>query len=165
MSRKQPVKQRVRIAERRRKLAELILQGVRNQKELAERLAVTDRTIRNDIVALEEEYNRIGAEVVGRLRHQERAVSLLRLERYVEKLEQDLDDPDKRIQAIRLLKELEERKAKLLGLDMPAKTAPTDPSGEREYTGIPEEAKRRIFGHARAMEAPTVEHKPTEALR
>lgn len=165
MGRKQPVKQRVRIADRRRKLAELILQGVRGQKELANRLGVTDRTIRNDIAALEEEYNRLGADVVGRMRNHERAVSLMRLERAIQELEPDMTNPEKRIPAIRLLKELEERRAKLLGLDMPAKVAPTDPSGGREYTGIPPEVKRRILGHAQAQQANTVEHELIELER
>lgn len=52
---------------------------------------------------------------------------------------------------------MEERRAKLLRLDMPTKHAATDPSGRREYTGIPEEFKRRaLASHKRQEEAAVV---------
>lgn len=140
------VQDKARVAERRHRLAQLINEGVRPQRELAEILGVSDRTVRNDLVALDKEYTEMGASVVGKMRDRERTVSLMRLERYIQKLQSDIYDPDKNIQTIRLLKELEERRAKLLGLDAPTRIAPTDPTGEDEYSGIPEAAKRRMLG-------------------
>jgi hypothetical protein len=41
---------------------------------------------------------------------------------------------------------VEERRAKLLGLDAPAKVAPTDPSGEEQYEGLTDdELVRRLM--------------------
>ena len=37
-----------------------------------------------------------------------------------------------------------QRRAKLWGLDAPTKIAPTDPTGEAEYSGIGEELQRRL---------------------
>ena len=59
----------------------------------------------------------------------------------IAQLQRTISNPRTRIQAIRL-EELDERRAKVLGLDMPTKHAATDPSGQREYTGIPDEFKR-----------------------
>jgi hypothetical protein len=44
----------------------------------------------------------------------------------------------------------------MLGLDMPSKIAHTDPSGTKEYTGIPESFKERFLGH--------VEHEVVEEI-
>ncbi len=81
--------------------------------------------------------------MIPKLHNREWMVSWERLEDAVQELQPMIRDPKTRIQAVRLLKEIEERRAKLLGLDMPIKTAPTDPTGQREYTGIP---RRRSDG-------------------
>jgi hypothetical protein len=47
------------------------------------------------------------------------------------------------------LKELEERRSKLLGLDMPTKHAATDPTGQQEYGKIPDEFKLRALREGR----------------
>ena len=43
-----------------------------------------------------------------------------------------------------------QRRAKLWGLDAPTKIAPTDPTGEAEYSGIGEELQRRLASIAAA---------------
>jgi hypothetical protein len=60
-----------------------------------------------------------------------------------------------RIQALRLLTEIEERRSKLLGLDMPTKHASTDPTGQKEF-------KKRILEQRRreAEKATIVDHEP-----
>jgi hypothetical protein len=145
MAKKQPVHQRIKIADRRRKVGELILSGQRSASKIAEELGCSRRTVYNDMSALEEEWNRLGASIVGNMRDNQRAVNFLRLERAIGLIEPDLHDRERRIPAARLLKELIEREAKLCGLDMPTKAALTDPSGGREYTGIPESFKRRMI--------------------
>jgi hypothetical protein len=151
---------RIGAEERRQRLAELMVAGVRDRNELARALGVSKRTVYRDLVVIQEEFRERSAELVA----QERGVSLLRLERYVRELQPDIARADRRVPAIRLLKEIEERRAKLLGLDAPTKTAPTDPSGELEYSGIPEHAMRRMLerGREEARHAPTVEHFPVD---
>jgi hypothetical protein len=72
--------------------------------------------------------------------------------------------PERAYRGLRLLKELEERRAKLLGLDMPTKHASTDPTGQREYGGIPPELKRQLLMESRrkreAEASPSVDHEP-----
>lgn len=141
--------------QRRMKIAKLIDSGVRTQVEIADRLGVSKATISRDMAAMEQVYKEVAASAIEK----ERGISLLRLEgmirRLYEKLERmdvarEADDEDREpesdLPTIRLIKELEERKSKLLGLDKPAKIAHTDPSGEKEATGIPEDFKRRFFG-------------------
>lgn len=60
--------------------------------------------------------------------------------------------------AIEKALKVEERRAKLLGLDAPAKIAPTDPTGEDEYSGLSdEELTRRL----RAILGDTYEASPS----
>ena len=129
------------IAKRRDELSRLVSAGVRRHRDLAERLGVSERTVRRDLEELERVYTERGADVIMDIQNRERMVSWQRLEDAIQELQPMIRNPKTPIQALRLLKELEERRAKLLGLDMPTKHAATDPSGEREYTGIPLEAK------------------------
>ncbi len=135
MSTKHTVK-KTEIARRRYDLTGLILEGVRDRSELARRLGVTERTVYRDLEALYGEWQNEGRSIIGNERDQERLISAMRLERVVRLIEPDLHDPERRITAGRLVKEVEERRSKLLGLDMPTKVAPTDPSGRDEYEGI-----------------------------
>ena len=159
--------EKVEIAQRRHELSILISQGVRRHKDLAERLGVSERTVRNDLEALERELSETSAERIVAIQDRERMVSWATLEDAMAKLQPMIESPRTRIQAIRLLKELQERKSKLLGLDMPTKHAATDPSGKREYKGIPEDLKRRALERQRqrvAEEARTVPHRPMRYL-
>lgn len=148
------------IARRRFELSRLVSQGVRRHAELAERLGVSERTVRRDLEEMERDYSERGVDAMVAVQNRERMVSWQRLEDAVQELQPMIRDPKTRVQGIRLLKEIEERRAKLLGLDMPTKTAPTDPTGQREYTGIPPRAKARIFGTIRTADTPIVDHEP-----
>ena len=53
-----------------------------------------------------------------------------------------------------------ERRAKLLGLDAPTKIAPTDPSGEHEYSGIADDLQRRLAVLAATIGAAGVHPEP-----
>jgi AcrR family transcriptional regulator len=158
MAKKQTKPQRIRIADRRRRVAELVLSGERSASKIAAEVGCSRRTVYNDFDHLEAEWNRLGASVVGKMRDAQRGVNFLRLERAIALIEPDLHDRERRIPAARLLKELIERQAKLCGLDMPTKSALTDPTGEREYAGIPESFKQRMI-EAEVIDAEIVSEK------
>ena len=103
------------------------------------------------MLALEQDWQEFARDTVDR----ERGITLARLERYVTIVNGKLanartvDDEgrvhDQTLPALRMAKELEETRARMLGLNMPSKIAHTDPSGKKEYTGIPDDFKRRYF--------------------
>ena len=150
------------IAKRRHELSQLISQGVRRHADLAQRLGVSERTVQRDLAELERIYTERGADQIVEIQNRERMVSWQRIEDAIQELQPMIQNPRTRIQALRLLKELEERRAKLLGLDMPTKHAATDPTGQREYRGVPEELRRRALERARARNAPAVDHEPVK---
>ncbi len=159
--------EKVEVAQRRHELSQLISQGVRRHKDLAERLGVSERTVRNDLEALERELSETSAERIVAMQDRERVVVWQTIEDAIQELQPLIKNPRTRIQAIRLLKELLERKSRLLGLDMPTKHAATDPTGKKEYKGIPDELKRRALERQReraAEEAQTVPHHPVRPL-
>jgi hypothetical protein len=80
------------------------------------------------------------------MRDRERAISLQRYEKYVQMALADAQhpNPNVRLKAMKLLSEYEVGRRRMLGLDMPLKTALTDPTGEQEYTGIPDHVKKRM---------------------
>ena len=168
MSKNEPtLVEKVEIAQRRHELSILISQGVRRHKDLAERLGVSERTVRNDLEALERELSKTSAERIVEVQDRERMVSWQRLEDYLQELRPMIENKRTRIQALRLAKEIEERRSKLLGLDMPTKHAATDPTGKKEYRGIPEDLKRRALERQRQQreqEARTVPHRPVRYL-
>ncbi len=136
---------RTEVALRREELSKLVSQGLRRHSELAERLGVSTRTVRRDLEEIERAASERGADLVLQIQNRERLVSFERLEDAVQQLQPMIANPRTRIQALRLLKELEERRSKLLGLDMPTKHASTDPTGQREYTGITDDLRRSIL--------------------
>ena len=168
MSKNEPTKiEKVEIAKRRHELSQLISQGIRRHADLAERLGVSRHTVMRDLEALERELSETSAERIVAVQDRERMVSWQRIEDAIAELQPMIQNPRTRIQALRLLKELEERRAKLLGLDMLTKHAATDPTGQREYKGIPEDLRRRALERQRqrvAEEARVVEHHPVRPL-
>jgi hypothetical protein len=152
------------VAHRRHELSQLVSQGIRRHADLAERLGVSERTVQRDLAELERVYTERGADQMAEIQDRERMISWQRIEDGIQALQPMIENPRTRIQALRLLKELEERRAKLLGLDMPTKHAATDPTGQRESGGIPVELKRELLLNARRMreaeESPTVDHEP-----
>jgi hypothetical protein len=154
---------KAQVARRRHELSQLVSQGVRRHADLAERLGVSERTVHRDLAELERVYTERGADQMARIQNRERMVSWQRLEDAIQELQPMIRDPRRRIQALRLVKELEERRSKLLGLDMPTKHAATDPMGQREYTGIPNELRRELLQRSRQKkqeEALVVDHEP-----
>ena len=145
MSNEPTLAEKAKIAKRRYELSRLLSQGVRRHADLAERLGVSTSTVKRDLAELEQIYSEQGAEQIVALQNRERMISFERIEDGILKLQPMIENPRTRIQALRLLKELEERRAKLLGLDMPTKHAATDPTGTERYSGIPEELKRRAL--------------------
>lgn len=166
------LKQR-QVDERRRLVAEYMLAGVRTHRDIIQRLKddhnieVSEATMTRDVKALKEIYRETATEAID----EERGITLMRLEGYVERVvnrlhrldklraESDVDETmlaDDEKATIRLAKELEESRRKMLGLDMPSKIAHTDPTGTKEYTGIPESFKDRFFGE--------VEHEPIQEI-
>ncbi len=149
--------ERVAQAQRRLRVAQAMGEGYRASRPIANRLhekhgiEVHHSTVAKDIQALELDYQEFARDTVDK----ERGITLSRLERYVQILNDKLDNAvitddegrkyDQTLPAIRLLKELEETRARMLGLNMPSKIAHTDPSGKKEYTGIPDDFKRRYF--------------------
>ena len=53
-----------------------------------------------------------------------------------------------------------DRRARLWGLDAPQKIAPTDPSGEHEYSGVREDIQRQLAGLAAAMGQGSIPDEP-----
>lgn len=139
-----------RIAERRYRVALCVRDGIRQQTKIAEIVGVSVPTVKSDLLALDEMWTMDGRSLVGQQRDRERAISSFRIEEYITRALKEVNDPDPeiRIKALRLLKEFEEQRARLLGLNMPTKTALTDPSGEQEYRGIPDHIKQRFLDEA-----------------
>jgi hypothetical protein len=151
------------VARRRHELSQLVSQGIRRHAELAERLGVSERTVQRDLAELERVYTERGANQMVEIQNRERMISWQRIEDAIQDLRPMIENQRTRIQALRLLKELEERRAKLLGLDMPTKHAATDPTGQREYTGIPNELRRDLLMASRQKrqeETVVVDHEP-----
>ena len=63
-----------------------------------------------------------------------RQIELERLDNYIDSL--DWKKNMGNFKTVEILLKIQDRRAKLLGLDMPQKTALTDPSGEKEFTGL-----------------------------
>jgi DNA-binding transcriptional regulator YhcF (GntR family) len=152
------------VAQRRHELSQLVSRGIRRHRDLAERLGVSERTVQRDLAELERAYTERGADQMVEIQNRERMISWQRIEDAIRDLQPMIENERTRIQALRLLKELEERRSKLLGLDMPTKHAATDPTGQTEYGGIPTALKRELLLAARrkreAEEAPTIMHEP-----
>lgn len=153
-----PIDENAVIAERRLKVVELIVGGIRKPRDIAERLGVSQATVSNDLKVVEKEMTNQAIDLVSQVRDRERMVEWMHIEELRSSLMLDVsvfegvNDKEYRIshedkhRAIGKLINLAERKAKLLGLDMPTKTALTDPTGENEYKGIPKETKHRFLG-------------------
>ena len=62
-----------------------------------------------------------------------RTLEVTRLDALIDKLWSQLDHPLMGLQAVDRVLKVMERRARLLGLDMPVKIAPTDPTGELSY--------------------------------
>lgn len=156
-----PVEDNAIIAERRLKIAELLVSGTRKPKDIARACGVSVATVNNDLKIIEREMTEQAIDLVSQVRDRERMIEWMHIEELRQSLMLDVSraDEDERDEyghkmvsledkhrAIGRLREMAERKAKLLGLDMPSKTALTDPTGENEYRGIPKEAKRKFLG-------------------
>lgn len=153
-----PIEDNAVIAERRLKIAELLVEGIRKPKQLAEQCGVSIGTIKNDLRIIEEEMTSQAIDLVSQVRDRERMVEWMHIERLRESLMEDVkyleegrDDGEyfsmeDKHRAVGRLVQVAERKARLLGLDMPSKTALTDPTGENEYRGIPKASKSKFLG-------------------
>ncbi len=133
------------IIQRRNKIARYIEMGERNQQRIKENLArdgytVSSATITRDVQALQADY---AADSKAKIEN-EKGISLRRIERYIRNLQPKVQEGDTK--SIRLAKELEETRAKLLGLYMPAKIAHTNPEGDKEFSGIPDSFKQQYLG-------------------
>jgi transposase len=156
-----PVEDNIVIAERRLKIVELIVEGTRKPRVIAEIVGVSIDTVSNDLKVLEKEMTEQAMDLVSQVRDRERMVEWMHLEELRETLMKDVRDNDSREiplsmedkhRAVGRLLNVSERKAKLLGLDMPSKTALTDPSGENEYKGIPKDVKNKFLGTTTATD-------------
>lgn len=173
---------------RRAKIADIQNRGVRRHGEIIRLLEkehgieTSPATLTRDLKALDEDYRESAKSAIEK----ERGVSLMRAEAMIRRLNDKLEriDTARRraedgeegaknyeiesdLPTIRLLKEWEERRSKLLGLDMPTKIAQTDPTGEKEYTGgIPQSFKDRHLSPARDQEEIVVEaeHEPVKEI-
>ena len=107
--------------ERRGRISALMLRGVRSSIEIAKALngEVTDRQIRRDIEFLEAQYRERAAQDV----QVAMGLDLMRIERMVANLLPRATNTSDRgqIGAARVVKELLERKARMLGYDQPEK--------------------------------------------
>src|SRR5215211_2916782 len=163
MSKNEPtLTKKAQVARRRYELSQLVSQGVRRHADLAERLGVSERTVQRDLAELERVYTERGADQMAEIPNRERMIAWQRIEDAINELQPMIENPRTRIQAIRLLKELEERRAKLLGLDMPTKHAATDPTGQKQSNGITDEMRHRLLERRRKRleEATVVDHEP-----
>jgi len=163
MSKNEPtLTKKAQVARRRYELSQLVSQGVRRHADLAERLGVSERTVQRDLAELERVYTERGADQMAEIQNRERMIAWQRIEDAINELQPMIENPRTRIQAIRLLKELEERRAKLLGLDMPTKHAATDPTGQKQSNGITDEMRHRLLERRRKRleEATVVDHEP-----
>lgn len=143
---------KARVDHRRHMVAKLVEEGTRGRAEIAERLEAkgypaSRDTVSRDLAHLDKLWNEEGASIVGRMRDRERAISLQRYESYIQRVLRDADheNPNVRLKALKLLGEYEVGRRRMLGLDMPLKTALTDPTGDQEYTGIPDHVKKKMM--------------------
>jgi hypothetical protein len=143
---------KAQIAQRRDELSRLIVMGHRRHADLAELLNVSEKTIQRDLEELHRMLSKQTADRMVELQDRERMVSFLRLEALIKDLKPMRENKRTRIQASRLIKEIEERRSKLLGLDMASKHASTDPTGQHEYGRIPDEFKLRMLGERKETE-------------
>lgn len=65
---------------------------------------------------------------------EQRQIEVERLDNYLDSIDWKKDVGD--YKAIELSLKIQDRRAKLLGLDMPTKIAPTNPDGDQPYTGL-----------------------------
>jgi hypothetical protein len=140
------------MTERRILVGQLIRDGYRSARPIAEALA--DRygidahftTIARDMQALEADFKEIAKDTID----ENRGVMVTRHEERIRVLSEMLEEPDlsirEKLATIRLMNETDGKLRTLLGLDMPSKIAHTNPSGDKEYTGIPDEFKRKYLG-------------------
>lgn len=160
--------QKIDIAERQARVAEARLEGYRSTREIAARLKakygieVHHSTIALDIKKIAEDLDANTRETAER----ERDLSLARNADLIKRLYAELDKLDRaeadgaepwevasKLPIIRQLRELDESRRKILGIDAPAKHARTDPTGTREaYTGIPQSFKDKYLRPAEDAE-------------
>lgn len=114
----------IAIEKRRARAIKLKLEG-HGYRAVAAKLGVSVETAYSDVQAVLDETRR-GARNDA---EQERRLQLERLDVLVQKLTPLLDDEDKAARAAEVLKGVEERRAKLLGLDSPNKFEHSGPDG------------------------------------
>lgn len=137
---------------RRMLVAEYTQKGVRNHAEIARRLllehgiSVDRTTVSRDKKALEQVYREVAAAAI----ETERGITARRFEMLQERNFKKLEEYDRKkaeaeangeefeysdLPTIRMIKEIEESRRKMLGLDKPSKIAHTNPEGDEEYKG------------------------------
>lgn len=94
-------------------------------REIGERMGTSEATAFRHVKAILDRTKAEADEVVA----QSRQLSLERLDRMIEKLTPLLDDEKRACRAAETIAKLEERRAKLLGLDAPAKNEHSGPDG------------------------------------
>jgi hypothetical protein len=120
---------REKAAARRLQALEL-RKGGASYRQIGERLGVSDCQAHNDVSRCLDNLSKLADDVAGHLRTMEEArLDALLLAVMPQARQGNLGAVDR---VVRIM----ERRARLLGLDAPTKIAPTDPTGEYEYSGI-----------------------------
>lgn len=149
--------ERVNRAARRERVAEAMTEGFSSSRQIAKRLSekhgveVSHTTVAKDVRAIESDWQVRAGDRVERQRAKsnERFESMIRFahEKLLDAVSVDSEGRkyDQSLPWARFITETEEKRVRLLGAAMPSKIAHTDPTGEKEYTGIPDNFKRRFF--------------------
>ncbi len=147
------------------KTAKAVEMGMKSKKLMCEYVGVGMNTLNRYLAILHEELSNEAVDLATRARNREFATEYRRLETLVYELNLRLEGAEDTQSFLSIVKEmrmLSESKRNLLGLDKPKKTAMTDPTGEKEYTGIPREFKQRMVEEG-FIDAEIIEEvKPTE---
>lgn len=120
-------------------------------RTIAAQLGVSVRTAYDDIQDVTQQLNTQLREEAEQLR----AIEVERLDTLLAALWGKATDESAKGQtfAVDRVLSIMERRAKLLGLDMPTKIAPTDPTGEHEYAAAAETLASKLAGLAAAATA------------
>ncbi len=144
-----------RMMDRRIKVADLYRKGVRKKTQIARALGVATSTIDRDLLEVEKEYSEVGRALAG-MRDMER---MLAWERYMQAIEvagdimNDVEAHDEiRLKAVEKFTSAQDKINRLLGLNAPTKTALTDPTGEKEATGMSDALRMAILQERRVGE-------------
>lgn len=161
--------ERVNQAQRRERVAEAITEGFSSSRQIAARLqekhgvSVSHATVAQDLQVIESDWQERAKDTVekNRQKSNERYESMIRFAH--SKLEDavSVDSEgrkyDQSLPWARFITETEEKRIRLLGAAIPSKIAHTDPSGKKEYTGIPDDFKRRFFSEGLKQKEDIVE--------